>query len=43
MGQYIVVIPSRNLVVLRMGVAYDEDDSLYPVFALAADLVSSGA
>ncbi|MAL99543.1 MAG: hypothetical protein CL583_13955 [Alteromonadaceae bacterium] len=38
MGQFTVIIPSMDLVVLRMGAAFDEDGALEQTFSLAADL-----
>ena len=39
MGQFVVVVPSKNLVVLRMGVSFEKDDSRRRVFEAVADLV----
>jgi hypothetical protein len=39
MGQFMVVVPSQQLVVLRMGVAFNKDLSREQVFALVADLL----
>lgn len=41
MGQFMVVVPSRNLVVLRMGVAFDKELARKQTMALAADLLES--
>lgn len=42
MGQYVVIVPSRRLVVLRMGVAFDQKDSArHQVFSLVADLLNT--
>jgi hypothetical protein len=43
MGQYLVVIPSARLLVLRMGVAFDADASVGEVFELVAELVESAS
>ena len=43
MGQIMVVVPSRQLVVLRMGVAFDKDVAREQVFALVADLLAAQA
>lgn len=39
MGQFMVIAPSRNLVVLRMGVAFDKALARNQVFATVADLL----
>lgn len=41
MGQFIVVVPSRNLVVLRMGVAFNKDLARTQTMALVADLLAA--
>lgn len=42
LGQYVVVVPSRRLVVLRMGVAFDsKEQSKRQVFSLVADLLAT--
>lgn len=41
MGQFIIVVPSHQLVVLRMGVAFDKDLSRNQAFELAADLLET--
>lgn len=41
MGQFIVVVPSRNLVVLRMGVAFDKTLARNQTMALVADLLEA--
>lgn len=41
MGQFMVVVPSRQLVVLRMGVAFDKDLARTQTMALAADLLAA--
>ncbi len=41
MGQFIVVVPSRKLIVLRMGVAFDKDLSRVQTFSLVADLLEA--
>jgi len=38
-GQTMVVVPSRHLVVLRMGVTFDKPQSVRQVFAAVADLL----
>jgi CubicO group peptidase (beta-lactamase class C family) len=40
-GQIMVVVPSRNLVVLRMGVAFDSALAKTQVFTLVADLLDA--
>lgn len=39
MGQFMIIVPSRNLVVLRMGVAFDKALARNQAFATAADLL----
>ena len=39
MGQFLIVVPSRGLLVLRMGVAFDEGGSMDRTFELAVDLL----
>lgn len=41
MGQFMIVIPSRDLVVLRMGVAHDKDLARIQTLALTADLLDA--
>lgn len=41
MGQFLVIVPSRNLVVLRMGVGFDKTLARDQTMALVADLVDS--
>lgn len=41
MGQFTVVVPSRNLVVLRMGVAFDKTLARQQTMALVADLLEA--
>lgn len=41
MGQFMVVVPSRGLVVLRMGVAFDKTLARTQTFALVADLLAT--
>lgn len=41
MGQFNVIVPSRNLVVLRTGVAFDKPAAREQVFDLVANLISS--
>ena len=41
MGQFVVVVPSRNLVVLRMGVAFDKTLARTQTMALVADLLAA--
>lgn len=41
MGQFTVVVPSRNLVVLRMGVAFDKTLARNQTMALVADLLEA--
>ena len=41
MGQFMVVIPSQRLVVLRMGVAMDKDGARERLFSAVADLVEA--
>jgi len=41
MGQFIVVVPSRDLVVLRMGVAFDKTLARNQTMALVADLLAA--
>ena len=42
MEQFMVIIPSRNLVVLRMGVAFDKPLARNLVFAAVADMLDQG-
>lgn len=39
--QHVVVVPSRQLVLLRQGVAYDSDAALRQVYQLVADLLAT--
>jgi CubicO group peptidase (beta-lactamase class C family) len=41
MGQIMIVVPSARLVVLRMGMSFDEAKTRDEVFALAAELLST--
>ena len=41
MGQFLIVVPSRGLLVLRMGVSFDEGGAMDRTFELAADLLAS--
>lgn len=41
MGQFMVVVPSRQLVVLRMGVAFDKDLARDQTMSLTADLLEA--
>jgi len=41
LGQFVIVVPSKQLLVLRTGVAIDDAAARDKVFALAADLVTS--
>lgn len=42
MGQFLVIVPSHNLVVLRMGVSFEKDQAREQVFEAVADLVEQG-
>ena len=41
MGQFMVVVPSQRLVVLRMGVAFDKDFARAQTFTLVAELIEA--
>ncbi|HEX7479226.1 MAG TPA: serine hydrolase [Polyangiales bacterium] len=40
MGQLLIIVPSRQLLVLRMGASFDEDLTVEQTFALATDLLA---
>lgn len=40
MGQFMAIVPSKNIVALRMGVAFDKDDARTRFFAAVADLAN---
>lgn len=42
MGQFLVIVPSHNLVVLRMGVSFEKDQARALVFEAVADLIEQG-
>lgn len=42
LGQYVVIVPSRNLVVLRMGVTFDKLETKRRVMTAVADILTSG-
>lgn len=39
MGQYVVIVPSRQLVVARMGASFDKPETIRRVFSAVADLL----
>jgi hypothetical protein len=43
MEQLTIIVPSRRLVLLRMGVSFDHDAARNHTFALAADLLEAQA
>lgn len=43
LGQFVVIVPSRNLVVLRMGVTFDKLETMSRVMTAVADILASGA
>jgi len=42
MGQFLVIVPSHKLVVLRMGVSFEKDQARAQVFEAVADLIEQG-